>query len=183
MCGIIIIGITTLLKKIKLSKYKINIICGIFLILFMFLTGFTPSVVRACIMAGLGIIAEIVHRKNNVLNSMCLALFITLIYNPYNIRNISVLLSYGGVIGIVFFLKPVTSFINKFIKNKGKIIDYVKNTIAVSFSVQIVIIPIMIYYYKTISFTFFISAILSRIYNKCNYNIRIYPCNNIFIFL
>lgn len=98
MCGIIVMGITLFLKKIKVPKRKINAICTIFLVLFMFITGFTPSVIRACIMAGLGILAEVLNRKNNIANSLCFALLITLIYNPYNIRNISVLLSYGGVI-------------------------------------------------------------------------------------
>lgn len=103
--GIIIIGLTTFLKKIKVSKQKINVISCIFLILFMFITGFTPSVIRAAIMAGLGILANILHRKNNILNSLCFALLMTLIYNPYNITNISVLLSYGGVIRNNIFLR------------------------------------------------------------------------------
>lgn len=105
MYGIIVIGITTLLKRLNAPKRKIDAICSIFLILFMFLTGFTPSVLRACIMAELGILSSILHRKNNVINSLCLALLITLVYNPYNIKSVSVLLSYGGVIRNNIFLK------------------------------------------------------------------------------
>lgn len=59
MCGVILIGITYLLNKIKLSKRKINVISAMFLCLFMTLTGFTMSVIRAAIMALLGIIARI----------------------------------------------------------------------------------------------------------------------------
>jgi len=111
MCGIIIIGLTTFLKRIKLPKQKINAICSIFLILFIFITGFTPSVIRAMIMASLGILANRFHRKNDILNSLCFALLITLIYNPYNITNISVLLSYGGVIRNNIFLGIHNKFI------------------------------------------------------------------------
>ena len=97
---------------------------------------------------------------------MCISLLITLLYNPYNIRNISVLLSYGGVIGIVFYQKNISQGLNKIIKRKGKIINYIKGIISVSLSVQTIIIPIMAYYYKTISITFLISNILSRFFNK-----------------
>lgn len=58
MSGIIIIGLTTLLKVINASKSKIRAITAIFLMAFMFVTGFTPSVVRAVIMAELGIISR-----------------------------------------------------------------------------------------------------------------------------
>lgn len=96
--GFILIGLTTLLSKLKASKPKINAINSIFLIILMFITGFTTSVVRACIMAELGIVSKILHKKNNILNNLCISLLITLIYNPYNLQNNSVLLSYGGVI-------------------------------------------------------------------------------------
>lgn len=102
--GVILIGITTTLSKLRMSKNKIHVICIIFLFVFSSLTGFTASVIRACIMAGLSILAKIVHRKSNLINNFCISLLITLIYNPYNIKNISVLLSYGGVIrNIIFF--------------------------------------------------------------------------------
>lgn len=103
----------------------------------------------------------LLHRKNNIINNICISLLITLIYNPYNIRNISVLLSYGGVIGIIFFQKYINKILDKFIKKKSKIINYIKSIISVSLSVQIIIIPIMVYYYKTISLTFLISNILT----------------------
>ena len=96
--GFILIGLTTLLSKLKASKPKINAINSIFLIILMFITGFTTSVVRACIMAELGIVSKILYKKDNILNNLCISLLITLIYNPYNLQNNSVLLSYGGVI-------------------------------------------------------------------------------------
>lgn len=58
MFGFALIGLTTLLSVLKASKSKIRAISGIFLIAFMFITGFTTSVIRACIMAGLGIVAR-----------------------------------------------------------------------------------------------------------------------------
>lgn len=82
--------------------------------------------------------------------------------------------------GILFFLETVSNIINKIISKKGRIISYIKSIISVSISVQIVIIPIMMYYYKTISFTFLISNILSRFSHKYNNSLRFYNNNNIF---
>lgn len=90
-------GTSTFLSKINATKWKINAISTILLAILMFLTGFTPSVIRACIMAELGILAKALNRRSDILNNLCIALFLTLIYNPYNIMSASVLLSYGGV--------------------------------------------------------------------------------------
>ncbi len=48
--GFVIIGLTYLLKLLNVSKRKIKAISGIFLIAFMVLANFPPSVVRACTM-------------------------------------------------------------------------------------------------------------------------------------
>jgi len=52
----IVLGLMYILNKSKLSKKKISIIVIVILLLFMSIAGFTPSVVRACIM---GIILQI----------------------------------------------------------------------------------------------------------------------------
>lgn len=98
-------------------------------------------------------------------SNICLSLFIILICNPYNIKNNGVLLSYGGTIGIICFLeifnkkeKPKLSTENKVI---AKIKTYIKGIFFVSLSAQIVIMPIIAYSYKTISFTFFVTNILT----------------------
>lgn len=98
MCGIVLVGITYILDKVKIPKKVASLISIILLLFFMVLTGFTPSCVRACIMAIMAKIAGLIHRKSNILNNLCFVLLLTLIYNPYNITHISVLLSYGGVI-------------------------------------------------------------------------------------
>lgn len=77
-----------------------------------------------------------------------------------------------GLSGIVCFLEPVNKLLDKAISKDGKILKYIKGVLAISISVQIVIMPIMIYFYKTISFTFFIANILTRFFNQYNYNLR-----------
>lgn len=73
------------------------------------------------------------------------------------------LLSYGGTIGIICFLK-IFKKETKSITVRGKekkIRNYIKDIILVSISAQIVIMPIIAYNYKTISLTFFLTNILT----------------------
>lgn len=58
MYGFIIIGLTSCLNYIKLSKSKIRLISTIFLIIFMAITNFTPSVTRASLMTILILLAR-----------------------------------------------------------------------------------------------------------------------------
>ena len=102
----IIIGIN-LLFKTKLGKRKLNFIIIIVLIFYMFITGFSASIVRAAIMAILIIGSKIMYRKNDVWNSIAISLFCILIYNPFLITSMGLQFSYLGTIGIIVFYKNI----------------------------------------------------------------------------
>ena len=108
----IIFFITNSTRKI-LGKRKSKIIASIVLIIYMFITGFSISVVRASIMGILTCMAFVVYRKSDTLNNISIAVLITLINNPYSIISVSFLLTYGGTLGILYF-KPK---VEKMIKN------------------------------------------------------------------
>lgn len=149
-----IIGINFIMKKIKLNK-KISIIfCSIVLILYMFLIEFTPSVTRACIMTILSIVSMLFYRKSDVVNNIAISLLLILVNNPYNIKSLSLLLSYFGTLGIIFFYNIIYEYL-KFIHLKK-----IRSIISVTMSAQIAIIPIIIFNFNTFSLTFFISSLL-----------------------
>ena len=177
----IILAVTYINKFLRNKKLG-QILMLIVIILFMNLTGNTGSVVRSGIMAIMTIMASIFHRKIDIWNSMSLAMLIQLIINPYIIFDIGVQLSYGGVIGIVtlnkevnILLEKIYQYLKSFIKIKGKtrnkkiakiiqkygIVKYIKESISVTVSANIVIIPIMMYHFNTISLSFFISNLLA----------------------
>lgn len=178
----IILGISFALNKIKLDKKLAKIFTILILIFFMFLTNFTPSVTRACIMGICILISGVFYIQTDFSNSISLALLIILIYNPFSIYNIGLQLSFGGTIGIVLFSKNISNLIdsiwhkyiekqnienknitnNKSLKNYlHKIFKIIKEMLAVTVSAQIMIIPITILNFNTISLTFFISNILA----------------------
>ena len=181
----IILAISFVNKGIKRKRLG-QIIMIIVIILFMNLTGNTASVVRSGIMAIYIILASIFHKRADIWTSMAVAIIIQLINNPYAIFDIGLQLSYGGVIGIVGFNKNILSkilYFDNYIKinikekiqknNKykmqeinnteiklSKVKKYIIEASAVTISANIVIIPIMMYHFNTISFTFLISNLL-----------------------
>lgn len=78
----VIFGISIILSKLKLPKKITKIISILFLIFFIFLTGGTPSVKRACIMAIMSIIATLLYRKSDIITNIGTSLLIILIQNP-----------------------------------------------------------------------------------------------------
>ena len=152
----IILGITYLISKSKTPKRIGYIITIIILLIFIMITGASYSVVRACIMAIVVIGAKICYRKENFFTSICISLIIILIQNPFAINDIGLKLSFMGTAGIVIFNKSITNFFIK-LKIKQKIAE----ALSVTFSAQLMIMPITILNFNTISLTFFISNILA----------------------
>lgn len=154
----IVLGLTYILDKIKIQKRKITIITITFLIFFMFITGFTPSVVRACVMGILVLGSNLFYRKTDFTTSISLSLLIILIQNPFSINSIGLQLSYLGAIGIICFNKEVSNLLLKIRINKK-----IANLFSITISAQLLIMPIMILKFNTLSTTFLISNVLATL--------------------
>lgn len=134
-----------LVIKLFGKKYS-NYISILFIIFFVFISGATPSVVRAGIMAILNLIANILYKRSNgVINTISSAFFI-LVYNPLSIVNIGFLLSFAGTLGILTFSKEIKNLISKYIKA-----NFITEIISLNFSAQILIFPITLYFFNTFS--------------------------------
>lgn len=94
----ILLGITKLVEFLKLHKRWSNFIIVIFLMFFMALVDFTPSVTRACIMAILNLLAQILFRKADIYQNLAISSFVILLFNPYSLLDIGFQLSFGGTI-------------------------------------------------------------------------------------
>lgn len=159
----IITCIKYLEKVFKWRNFN-NVLTIIIIILFMELTGNTASVIRSGIMAIMLILAKVFHRKSDVWTNMALSAVLALVYNPYTLFDIGFELSYGGVIGIVVFYDKVKDTLGKIIikmHKESKMLQYILEGTSVTISANLVIIPIMIYNFNTISFSFIVSNLLA----------------------
>ena len=165
----IVILVTNSTKKILGKRYS-KIIASIVLGAYMFITGFSVSVVRASVMGVLSCMSFIVYRRSDTLNNIAIAALITLINNPYSITGLSFQLSYGGTLGIIYF-QPIVKKMMKNMKIRNRKWKYVFlriqrkcekiiEIIAVSLSAQIVIAPIMILNFNTTGFGFLLTNLL-----------------------
>lgn len=153
-----------------IGKRKSKIFASMLLMVYMFITGFSISVVRACIMGILSCMAFVLYRKSDTLNNISIAMLIILINNPYSIKSISFLLTFGGTLGIIYFKATVEKAIKSikirnrkwkylFIKIQQKS-ENIISILAVSISAQIVIAPIMAMYFNKISIGFLLTNFL-----------------------
>ncbi len=158
--GYLIIGVQQLLKN-RIGKKRTKIITIIILIFYAFMTGFSPSIVRAVVMGIITIGGEIVYRKGDVWNSIAISLLGILWYNPFLILNVGLQLSYLGTIGIILFQPTIKNiFATKKAKKKWKVIEKATEMVAVSLSAQIMILPFLCYHFNIIGIYFLITNLL-----------------------
>ncbi len=158
----ILIGLNYILTII-VGKKQGRYLIGIFLILYIIMTGGSPSVIRASFMAIMFILSKAIYRKNNISNTMSFSILLILVFNPYMLINLGFQLSYIGTIGIILFQKEINKYmLNKCIKEVKKrkinysnsmlkIIEKLIDIFAVTLSAQAILLPILIYNFNTIN--------------------------------
>ncbi len=127
------------------TKIKFSIIMLI-LCLYAGVTGFRPSVCRATLMAfffGLGILFQRNVEGVHIIN---ITAIILLVISPLLIYNVAAQLSFAAVYGIFLLYPKLHSSIIK--KMKGKLCKYIMVPMAVSFSAQLFVSPLLIYYFN-----------------------------------
>ena len=129
------------------------------LILFAAAAGFTPSVVRACVMQGLIILAMIFDKEYDPPTALAAAALTMLLVNPITITSVSFQLSVGCMVGIFLFYRRIHDYIlrgKRKEKAKGnslraKILRWCVNTVSITLSAGIVTTPLVAWYFDMVS--------------------------------
>jgi len=139
------------------------------LFLFAAIAGFTPSVVRACVMQALLLLALMLDKEYDPATALSFAVLIILGINPLAITSISFQLSVGCVIGIFLFSKRINrkitscklfgEFSGKGFKPKLK--RWISSSVSVSLSAMSLTIPLSAYYFGTVCTIGVISNLLT----------------------
>ena len=157
----VVICISVLFKKLKLNKNIRKVLTSLVLFMYLYLVDFSASATRAVIMSNIVILQMLFYRKQDTITTIAFSSIIILINNPYAILNIGFLLSYGGTIGIILFVNRISIESKEDFFQRFK--SYLKDICIVTISAQTIIMPIIIYYFNTISFTFIISNIIASL--------------------
>lgn len=154
----VILTLTILGELFKIPKRINNVLISIFLILFIYITGYTSSVIRAAIMGSIIIGQILIYRKQDTITTISLSILIMLCENPYRLFDLGFILSYLATIGIVYY----TKILKEHKKSRTKILD----SILITLAANLFIIPIVLYNFNTLSLNFIISNLIASVLMK-----------------
>ncbi len=137
------------------------------LLLFAAVAGFSPSIVRACIMQGLMILALLVNKEYDPPTALATAVFLILAVNPLSITSVSLQLSVGCMVGILLFSKRIHDYFlaeSRLGPAKGKglkprLIRWIVGSVSVTLGAMSVTTPLCAFYFGNVS----ISGILTNL--------------------
>ncbi len=161
----LIIGINMILNKKVFGKRASKIITIFVIIIFMNITNMSPSIERAGISSIICIIASLIHRKPDSINAVAIAVLCTVIKNPLSILNVGMQLSYAGTLSLLMFANGrEENNSREIIENseKGKNIKkYLVESIKVTLCANILIMPLTVYKFNTISLNFILANLVA----------------------
>ncbi len=136
-------------KLLKFLPLKIRLFLLLFLIWgFCILSGLSPSIVRACIMTSIALIAMIMGKKNTIYITLPLAASIFVLIEPRIVFDVGFQLSVVATLGLVY-LQPALSNIWKKVFKKSS--GFVEDTLLTTLSCTLTTLPITIYTFGTVS--------------------------------
>lgn len=123
---------------------------------YTFVTGMSPSVLRAATMFSVFALSKALVRSSNIYNSLGISAFILLLYDPNLLYSVGFQLSFLAVTGIVY-LQPR---IYRLVYVRNKYLDKIWVITAVSIAAQIATLPLTIYYFNQFPTYFFLSNLV-----------------------
>ncbi|MFI3173195.1 MAG: ComEC/Rec2 family competence protein, partial [Eubacteriales bacterium] len=145
-----------LLRRLTGSIAISGIIGGVLLACYVVMIGFGVSAIRASVMFLLRIGADISGRVYDIRISLAVAALCILVPNPNYLYDCGFLMSFGAIIGVIYFVpiwqEVLEKIIIKFEKHKYyKILKHMSEGLAASLGIQCMIMPVLLYYYYEIS--------------------------------
>ena len=138
-----------ILKKLRFKEILNYVIIFIFLLLFSFITGFSPSILRATLLFFLLGINKVFYLNIRTLDILYLVFIILVIINPFIIYNLSFILSFTAAFFLIFssdLLKGKNYFVSLF---KVSLLSYFAS------------LPLSIYYF---GYTNLLGTILNLVF-------------------
>ncbi len=157
--GIIVLLLHFLLKPLRRIKYG-ELIVFVFMLVFLwtyaFLAGLSASVIRAVTMFSFVSFGLAIKHRSIIYHSIMTSALILVLINPFYFFDLGFKMSYIAVFSIVT-LYPILS---KLWQPKNRILKYLWDLSAVSFSAQIGLLPLSLYYFHQFPGLFMLSNLI-----------------------
>ena len=100
----------------RLFKGRLNFLAAVAgIAIYTLLVGAEPSVVRAAIMGGLGILAQELGRRQFALNSLAFTAVVMCLFNPFMPWDVSFQLSFFATLGLILYAQPFEAWVPRLI--------------------------------------------------------------------
>ena len=116
------------------------------LIFYALMVGASPSVVRACVMLIFVLLAPLFDRESDAPTALSFGLFLILLRNPFAAASISLQLSFGAMLGILW----LTPKLYAHIKTKNKALRFVLASFSATAGALVFTIPLSAYYFNSL---------------------------------
>jgi competence protein ComEC len=150
---VIVVAIYALFGLLRVPR-RIKIVVTIAAIVYyMVLTGATPSVVRATLMASVVLGAKLVQRRSSVYNTLGVSAILMFVYDPKQLFDVGFQLSFAAVVSMVYFYPKLSSWTAAIPTRWQKygIIKTIVELFAMSAAAQIGTIPFTAFYFERVS--------------------------------
>ncbi len=154
--GIIAMILKFIFGRIRFGKFQFlkPILIVLPLWFYAFLTGFSPSVIRATIMFSFVFIGLEMKNRPDVYNVLAASAFVILLIEPYFLFSVGFQLSYAAVLGIIYFQAKIAIWWLP----KYKIVNYFWQLTTVSIAATLGTLPFTLYYFHQFPIWFWLSS-------------------------
>ena len=126
---------------------------------FAFIVGLEPSVVRAVVMCMLMELGRLSGAKVFSINTLSIAAFFMLLYNPFYLFDVGFQLSFVAVASILFFYPLIFSFLSF----KNRMARWSWGILCVSMAAQLGTAPLVMYYFSNFSVYFLMTNLVASV--------------------
>ncbi len=158
ICG----SVYSILKRSQLSSRVSAVIVFAVTVILMIICGFTPSVLRAGISYIIMVIGMFFLKRSNGMVSLCLAVILMVIYNPYITGSVGFLLSVASTVGILVIYPELLARVH--IHNK--LLYIIADLFLMTASAMLATLPILFIFFGEVSgVALIVNMLISHIVN------------------
>lgn len=139
--GLIVFIFSLLFSALRFPNRARHLFTLLIVILYCLMTGCRPSVLRATIMFGVGLLALCLRRKQDLYTTLAIAALIILLINPLTLFNVGFQLSFIAVLSILYLYPRIWPRV-KFLSS------HPAGLISVSLSAWIGAVPLIAYHFN-----------------------------------
>lgn len=146
--------IAWVLKRCKVNRFVNFVLTFCLLLIYAYICGFAPSILRAMIMGLVLIAAGLFGKQYDGLSALSFAGLLTLFISPLSALDVGFLMSYACVGAIFVLQRPFAKVLKKFLPDK------IADLMALSFATQIGILPFLASFFSKLNLLSFFTNLI-----------------------